>query len=172
MKRRVLGAWGQWVWVGQRIRELEKERVELLTNSQAAAVEKVRQLLMLRGIGENSAWVFVLEFFGWRQFGNRRQVAALAGLVPTPYQSGSTERDQGISKAGNRHIRAMVIQIAWGWLRYQPESALSQWYNDRFATGGPRLRKIGIVALSRRLLIDLWRYLETGAIPEGAELKT
>jgi transposase len=171
LKRRVLGAWEQWVWVGERIRRLEKEREEVLKSSPAAAVEQVRQLLLLRAIGESSAWVFVMEFFAWRQFRNRRQVGGLAGFTPAPYQSGSTEREQGISKAGNRAVRSMAIQIAWAWLRYQPESALSRWYTERFAHGGKRVRKIGIVALARRLLIELWRYLETGAIPEGAVLK-
>lgn len=171
LKRRIQGAWEQWQWTGEHIRRLEREREDLLRSSDAPAVEKVRQLLLLRGIGNNSAWLFVLEFFGWRQFKNRREVGALAGLVSTPYQSGSTEREQGISKAGNRHLRAMAIQIAWGWLRYQPASALSLWYQERFAHGGARMRKIGIVALARRLLIDLWRYLETGALPAGAAVK-
>jgi len=95
----------------------------------------------------------------------------LAGLTPTPYQSGDEAQERGISKAGNRHIRSMAIQIAWAWLRYQPQSKLSRWYQGRFGAGSRRLRKIGIVALARKLLVDLWRFLETGVIPEGAELK-
>ena len=98
-------------------------------------------------------------------------LAALAGLTPMPYASGDSYREQGISKAGNRRIRTMMIQIAWGWLRYQPHSALSIWFNTRFAQGGKRMRRIGIVALARRLLIALWRYLKSGAMPEGAHLK-
>ena len=103
---------------------------------------------------------------------NRKEVGALSGLTPTPSQSGSSYREQGIGKSGNRYIRAMAIEIAWGWLRYQPESELTRWYQERFAQGGSRMRRIGIVALARKLLIQLWRYLETGEIPEGATLKT
>ncbi len=116
--------------------------------------------------------MFVMEFFGWRQFRTGKEVGALSGLTPTPYQSGSSYREQGMSKAGNRHVRAMAIEIAWGWLRYQPESELTRWYEERFGRGSSRVRRIGIVALARRLLVELWRYLETGAIPKGAVLKT
>ena len=131
----------------------------------------VRRLLRLRGIGENSAWLLVMEFFAWRQFRNRREVGALAGLTPTPHQSGDDGQERGISKSGNVPVRAMMIEIAWGWLRFQPESELSQWYEERFGQGSKRLRKIGIVALARKLLIALWRYLEYGEIPAGARLK-
>ena len=93
------------------------------------------------------------------------------GLVPTPYDSGQSNREQGISKAGNRRVRALLVELAWAWLRYQPQSALACWYARRFAHGGTRLRRIGIVALARRLLIALWHYLEHGVIPEGAKLK-
>ena len=96
----------------------------------------------------------------------------MSRATATPYQSGSSTREQGMSKAGNRHIRAMAVEIAWGWLRYQPDSALTRWYQERFVAGSSRVRRIGIVALARRLLVELWRYLETGAIPEGAVLKT
>ena len=106
-----------------------------------------------------------------REFRNRREVGALAGLVPTPHQSGDEAWERGISKAGNRYIRSMAIQIAWAWLRWQPQSKLSRWYEERFGNGSPRLRRIGIVALARKLLVDLWRYLEDGVVPEGAELK-
>src|SRR5574341_1031144 len=153
------------------IQQLEGERAEQLRRGTAPAVELVRRLLRLRGIGTNSAWLYVMEFFGWRQFRNRREVGGLAGLSPTPYQSGELSREQGIAKAGNRYIRAMAIEIAWGWLRFQPESALSRWYQERFGQGSSRIRRIGIVALARRLLVELWRYLETGAVPAGAVLK-
>ena len=96
----------------------------------------------------------------------------LAGSAPIPFQSGDEAREQGISKEGNTFVRSMAIQIAWGWLRYQPESKLICWYQKHFGRGSRRLHKIGIVALARRLLIDLWRYLETGLVPEGAELIT
>jgi len=152
----------------QQIRELEHSRVEAVRTSSTPAVEQVRQLLRLKAIGMNSAWVYVMEFFSWRNFHNRREVGSLAGLTPTPYRSGESAHEQGISKAGNRRIRAMAIEIAWVWLRYQPDSQLSIWYRERFAKGNSRVRRIGIVALARRLLIALWQYLETGVIPAGA----
>jgi len=158
--------------VNQHIRDLETQRTEHLRTSECPSVAQVRQLMRLKGIGVNSAWLFVMEFFSWRDFRNRREVGALAGLTATPYRSGASGREQGISKAGNSHIRAMSIEIAWSWLRYQPDSQLSRWYQKRFGQGNRRLRRIGIVALARRLLIELWRYLETGTLPEGASLKT
>jgi len=158
-------------FVAQQIKELEAERKELIRTSTDPSVEKVRQLLRLRGIGDNSAWLYVMEFFGWRSFRNRREVGALAGLTPTPHQSGDESREQGISKAGNRPVRAMAIEIAWGWLRHQPHSDLSRWFQQRFGHGSKRMRKIGIVALARKLLVALWRYLEYGEIPAGAQLK-
>jgi len=154
------------------IERLEAERRELLREGDDPVLEKVRQLNLLRGIGTNSAWLYGMELFGWRQFRNRKEIGAIVGLAPTPHASGMQEREQGMSKAGNRHVRAMAIEIAWGWLRFQPRSELSQWYQRRFGSGSTRLRKIGIVALARKLLIALWRYLETGVVPEGAELKT
>jgi transposase len=158
--------------LNRQIEQLEARRRECIRkDAKDPAVQKVTQLLRLQGIGSNSAWLYVMEFFGWRRFRNRRELGALAGLTPTPHQSGDTHREQGIAKAGNRHIRAMAIEIAWGWLRFQPESELSRWYQARFGHGSSRLRRIGIVALARKLLIALWRYLETGVVPEGAQLK-
>jgi transposase len=160
-----------WQFVNRHIQELEAERAEMLRTSTDPSVEQVRQLLRLRAIGENSAWLFVMEFFGWRAFRNRREVGSLAGLTPTPYQSGDETREQGISKAGNRSMRAMAVEIAWSWLRHQPQSELSRWYQRRFAHGSKRVRKIGIVALARKLLVAMWRYLAFGEIPTGAQLK-
>jgi transposase len=158
----------------EQIRELEKQRQEqVMAESPSAAMEQVKQLVLLKGIGMTSAWLFVREFFGWRKFRNRREVASLAGLVPLPYQSGeSIHQDQGISKAGNRRLRTMIIEIAWMWLRFQPRSRLSLWFEERYGPGSKRSRRVGIVGLARKLLIELWRYLETGAIPEGAVLKS
>jgi transposase len=119
----------------------------------------------------NGAWLFVMEFFSWRDFRNRREVGGLSGVVPSPYLSEEVSRERRITKAGNRRVRTMAIQIAWAWLRFQPQSELSRWYAERFGEGSKRVRKIGIVALARRLLVELWRYLETGVLPEGAELK-
>jgi transposase len=156
--------------VEDQISTLVKEKVQRLKDENARMAQ-VAQLLRLPGIGPVSSWTFVMEFFGWRRFRNRREVAALAGLTPTPYDSGKRLREQGISKAGNRRVRTLAIEIAWAWLRYQPQSKLSMWFLERFATGGSRMRRIGIVALARRLLIDLWRFLEYGVVPEGAQVK-
>jgi len=153
------------------IHDLERVRRAMLRESRDDAVALVRRLLQLRGIGHNAAWLYVMELFAWRGFRNRRQVGASTGLVGTPYKSGTVDHEQGISKAGNKRVRTMAVQIAWGWLTYQRESALTQWYNRRFAHGGPRARKIGIVAVARRLVIDLWRYLDAGVIPDGAVFK-
>lgn len=157
--------------VEEQRRALEKTRKRRLGQADSARLQGVVQLMGLRAIGPNCAWLLVMEFFAWRGFRNRRELGACAGLTGTPYDSGSSKRDQGISKAGNRRVRAMMIEIAWLWLRYQPNSKLSRWFCERFAGGGARMRRVGIVALARRLLVALWRYLEEGMLPEGAELK-
>jgi len=153
-------------FVEEQIETLEAERLDIVRHSTRADVEMVRQMMRLKGIGVASAWVFVMEFFAWRCFRNRREVGFLAGLTPTPYQSGDSSREQGISKEGNTLVHSMVIQIAWGWLQHQPESQLSRWYQERYGKGSFSLCKIGIVALARRMLVDLWCYLETGWVPE------
>lgn len=163
--------WEQVLLLRQRIRALEAERRRLLGEGKDEGSRCARKLLRLGAIGPTAAWLFALEFFAWRKFDNRRQIGALAGLTPTPYRSGRSGYEQGISKAGNRWIRGLAIEIAWGWLRYQPQSQLSQWYQERFGRGGTRLRKIGIVALARKLLIELWKYLESQTPPAGAVLK-
>ena len=154
-----------------RIRALKHERRALLRVTDDPAIARVRQLNQLRGIGIDSAWLYVMEFFGWRQFRNRRHVGGLAGLTDTHYQSGDLQHEQGISKAGNRWVRALAINTAWAWLRFQPKSQLARWYRKKFGTGNSRIRKIGIVALARKLLIALWRYLDQGLLPEGAVLR-
>jgi transposase len=158
--------------VEDQIRELEKERRDLLQTSRATSVEKARLMAQLCGVGTRSSWMFAMELFGWRQYRNRREVAGSVGLTPTPYQSGDSPREQGISKAGNPRVRTMLVEIAWSWLRYQPQSKLSLWYQRRFGPGNARQRRVGIVALARRLLIDLWRLVEFGVVPEGARFKT
>jgi len=156
--------------VVEQLRVLEAERAQSLIQADPAR-EKTVKLLELVSIGPTSAWVLAREVF-WRTLRNRREVAHCAGLAPMPYASGESAHEQGISKAGNRRVRVLTVQLAWCWLRYQPQSALAQWFNVRFAGGGSRIRRIGIVALARRLLIALWRYVEYGVIPEGATLKT
>jgi transposase len=183
--------WQRW-WTGHandlapRVRaEIERESERLLLVKQqmdtieaaqrqavaAGSEPQVARLARLRGIGMSSGWVLAKELFGWRRFRNRREVAGCLGLTPSPYDSGESETEQGISKAGNRRARTLMVELAWSWLRYQPQSELSKWFNRRFAGGGKRMRRIGIVALARRLAIALWRYLEHGLIPDGAQLK-
>jgi transposase len=138
----------------------------------ASSVGKVRrQLERLKAMGPKTSRVLAAEVFAWREFKNGREVGAMAGLTPTPSQSGDVHREQGISKAGNRRVRWVMIEFAWMWLRWQPDSVLSQWFRRRFAHGSRRMRRIGIVALARKLLIALWRYVDTGALPDGAVLK-
>jgi transposase len=156
--------------VNKHLKELEDSMEELLKNSSEQVYQQIMQLKRLKGIGDVSSWMLIMEWFGWRRFNNRREVGAAAGLVGTPYSSGDSEKELGISKAGNHRIRALMIELSWLWLRYQPHSELSKWFYKRFEHGA-RLRKIGIVALARKLLIALWRYVETGELPEGAELK-
>jgi transposase len=170
MKVRLVRVHDRLRMVEEQISTLVKEKTQRL-QEENARMAQVAQLLRLPGIGPVSSWTFVMEFFGWRRFRNRREVAALAGLTPTPYDSGSRLREQGISKAGNRRVRTLAIEIAWAWLRFQPRSKLSRWFLERFADGGSRRRRIGIVALARRLLIDLWRFLEYGVVPEGAQIR-
>jgi transposase len=157
--------------VEEQMGNLRKEREARVRSADTLSMRKVAQLRTLYGIGVTSSWDFVMEMFGWREFRNRREVGAFAGLTPTPYDSGGSQCEQGISKAGRGRVRALNIQIAWGWLRFQPQSKLSLWYMERFAGGGSRMRRIGIVAVARKLLIDLWRYLEYGLVPEGARLR-
>jgi len=171
LRARLAREWERVAFYTELIETLEAERRELFRHSPDPAIAKARQMNLLRGIGMNSAWLYAMELFGWRELRNRKEVGAIVGLAPTPHDSGQSERERGMSKAGNRHVRAMAIEIAWGWLRFQPNSELSKWYQRRFGSGSKRVRKIGIVALARKLMIDLWRFLETGVVPAGAELK-
>jgi len=132
--------------------------------------EKVARLAQLGGIGTELASVLVREAL-YRPFANRKEVAAYAGLTPSPYASGDRYRDQGISKTGNPLLRKAMIELAWLWLRYQPDSRLARWFAERVGTVRGRIRKIAAVALARKLLVALWRYLTTGLVPEGARLK-
>jgi transposase len=171
LHQRLLREFARMQQLNGHIRHLENERGRHLRDDQQdAGIGQMRKLLQLRGIGPNMAWLAVREVFGWRQIKNRRELASLAGLTPTPYSSGQESRDQGISKAGNRRLRAMLIEIAWRWLIFQPQSTLSKWFWQRFGHGSKRLRRIGIVAVARKLLVALWKYLQTGLPPEGAEL--
>jgi transposase len=130
-----------------------------------------RRLELLKAMGPKTSRIISAEVFAWRKFAKAKEVGGMSGLTPTPSQSGDQHREQGISKAGNRRVRWVMIEFAWLWLRWQPDSELSRWYRERFARGSRRMRRIGIVALARKLLIALWRYVETGQIPAGAVLK-
>jgi len=140
------------------------------TRSQPAP-PAVAALQRLCGVGDAGAWTLGVEVLSGRTFRNRREAGSLLGVTPTPYASGTQRREQGISKVGPPALRALPVQLAWQWLRYQPRSPLTQWYQTRFAGGGPRARRIGIVALARKLWIALWRYVTQGVIPDGAVLK-
>jgi transposase len=176
LKDRIGREWDHLVFLKEQILTLTRERQKALNQKEPSNehpdMEKIRQLQKLRAIGPVGAWVLTREFFGWRDFKNRRQVGSLAGLTSSHYQSGDKDVDQGISKAGIVPVRQIAVELAWGWIRYQPKSKLTRWYNERFAKSGKKARKIGVVAVARRLLIELWRYLNTGVLPEGAELKT
>jgi len=168
LHQRLLREFARWQLINRQIDDRERERSAKIRDDKTPQIEKVRRLMNLKGVGQNGAWLLVYEFFGWRQFKNRRELGSLAGLTPTPYDSGESRREQGISKAGNRRVRWMMMELAWGWLRYQPASELSRWYQKRFAQGNTRLRKVGIVALARKLLVALWKYVEGGEEPLGA----
>ena len=154
--------------VKQQIRTLETARREELAAGKQPLVTQLDAVARHWTAGRLGA---VKELFGWRRFANRRELAGCLGLVPTPYASGDSQIDQGISKAGNRRARALLVELAWKWLSLQPTSALTEWFNRRFAAAGKRMRRVGIVALARRLAIALWRYLQNGEIPAGATLK-
>jgi transposase len=157
--------------IEEQMAAVKAARARLRVDPATATGRAVQALQQVRAIGAGGAWVLATEIFGWREIRNGRELGALVGLAPALYQSGATHRDRGITRAGNAHVRRMMVQLAWGWLRWQPDSVLAQWYQRRFATGGSRQRRIGIVALARKLLIALWRYVDQAIVPEGARLK-
>jgi transposase len=170
LKRELNRLHAQYELFESQLQELRRAyAAELTVNTPVA--EKRRRLESLKSLGPKTSRVLSAEMLSWRSFANTKQVGAFAGLTPTPSQSGDSATEQGISKAGNRRVRRVMIELAWLWLRWQPDSELSRWFNRRFAHGSKRLRRIGIVALARKLLIALWRYVEEGVIPAGAVLK-
>lgn len=155
----------------KQIKTSQRQKLKVKTEQlgpKDAYLKHVKALMRLRGLGESS-WVLVVEFFGWRKFSSGKEVGSLSGLTGTPYSSGGINRDQGISKAGNRRVRALMVELAWCWIRYQPHSKLAKWFEEKYGGGNSRSRRSGIVAVARKLLVELWRYLETGEVPEGAE---
>ena len=153
------------------IHEMEAERAKALAaKGDDAMTRKIADLQRIRGIGANFSTVLAREVL-YRSFANRRQLASYVGIAPMPYQSGGMDRDRSISRAGNPRARTTLIQLAWLWLRYQPGSALSNWFRGRVGTLQGRTRRIAIVAMARKLLIALWQYVETGVLPDGVELR-
>jgi transposase len=160
--------WERLELVQQQLGRLEKTLLQQLPKP---VQQTIAALARLQGVGWVGAMRLVLELF-WRDFANRRQVGACVGLVPQPYDSGSSHVDQGISKQGNARVRSLLIEMAWFWVRYQPQSELAQWFARRTSGAGKRGKRIAIVAVARRLAIALWRYVRDGIIPPGAKLKT
>jgi transposase len=168
VQARLLRAEAHLTMLAGQLAELDVQQETAVTT--AAPTSALRQLVQLKGVAPTSASVLLDEGLVWRAFRNRRQIGGLLGFAPTPYDSGESTQEQGISRAGNKRLQRISIQLAWNWVRWQPESALTQWYRARFGTG-KRARRIGIVAVARRLLIALWRYVTTGVVPPGALLK-
>ena len=182
-------------FVEQQIKTIEQEQRQALRRSDHPSVTMARALMRLKSIHINTAWPLTMELFSWRHFQNGGEIGGLVGLEPVPHQSGGTSREQGMSKCGNARLRSLAVEFAcrlapacrrlkvprglsgvsryerWQWLIHQPDSELSCWYEKRFGNGSRRVRKIGFVALARKLLVALWRHLETGEIPKGAALK-
>ena len=146
------------------------DRSQMATVQQAESTSPLARLVQLKGVATTSASVLLDEGVVWRAFQNRRQVGGLLGFAPAKYDSGESTRDQGISRAGNKRLQSVMVQLAWGWVHWQRQSALTRWYQERFSRG-KRARRVGIVALARRLLIALWRYATAGVLPAGAVLK-
>jgi len=169
--------WEQYRLVESQIKDLSQRQREALRNARRGdpcatpAQLKAARLTELRGIGDIGAYVLTTEFFGWRTFNNRKEVGALAGLTGTPFQSGGPGRDQGISKAGNPRVRRLMVELAWLWLRYQPHSRTTRWFYDHVGKAGSRGKRKAIVAVARKLLVELWHFVEHGVIPQGAVLK-
>jgi transposase len=168
LQRRLLQEFAVWEALHSQVREAANEQERRLRDGTEPHLDQVRRLMGLRAVGVRTAWVLVAELFAWRGIRNGKELGSLAGLTPVPYQSGQADREQGISKAGNKHVRGLIVEAAWLWLRWQPGSDLSRWYARRFGAGGRRARKVGIVALARKLLVALWRYVDRGELPAGA----
>jgi transposase len=184
LQERLMREWQRMMAATAQLKLIELRQRELLkrASQEPAAVkaefgasvleclEKANKLRQLRGI-DLMAFALSFEFFGWRKFRNRRQVGGLAGLCGTPYNSGDSVHEQGISKSGNKRVRTIAVELAWCWLMYQPQSKHSEWYRAKYGGHGGAARKQGSVALARKLLVDWWRYLDQDIMPAGAVLK-
>jgi transposase len=171
LKEQLRMEWERLELVERQLRQIDKAIDKEVKEQETPVARIMARLMLLVGLGPSFSGVLASEFFAWRKFTNTRQVGSLAGMTGTPYSSGEISREQGINKAGNWRVRRIMIELAWVWLRYQPDSHLSKWFAQRFAKKGKRQRRIGIVALGRKLLVALWRYVDFGVIPEGAILR-
>lgn len=169
VQERVARAEARRTVIADQIAALDAEQQAVIAT--AAVDSPAWRLVQLKGVAAATASILLEEGLVWRGFHNRRQVGGILGFAPTLHQSGDLAREQGISRAGIAPLQALSIQLAWNWIRWQPSSALTQWFESRFAHGGKRARRIGIVAVARRVLILLWRYVTTGVVPAGAQLK-
>jgi transposase len=162
--------------ITRQIKKLEQRQREVLRKARQGvpeatpAQQKAATVSRLRGVGDVGAYVLATEFFGWRTFNNRKEVGALAGLTGTPHQSGGPGREQGISKAGNPRVRTLMVELSWLWLRFQPKSRTTLWFHEHVGKAGSRGKRKAIVAVARKLLVELWHFVEHGVVPEGAVL--
>jgi transposase len=168
LQTRIAHATARLAMVDEQIATLEASQTA--TVRQAEPASALARLVQLKGVATTSASVLLDEGLEWRAFQNRRQIGGLLGFAPAKYDSGESQRDLGISRAGNRRLQSVMVQLAWGWVHWQRHSALTHWYLERFGRGR-RARRVGIVALARKLLIALWRYATTGVLPAGALVK-
>lgn len=177
LRKAVRMLWDQFALLTRQIKTLEQRQRQLLREARAgsatstSAQRKGAKLSQLCGVGDIGGYTLSVEFFAWREFKNRGEVGALAGLTGTPFQSGDSGRDQGISKAGNPRVRTLMVELAWLWLRWQPDSRTTRWFHDHVGKAGSRSKRKAIVAVARKLLVDLWHFVEHDVIPEGAVLK-
>jgi transposase len=168
VQARIARATARLTMVAEQIATIETEQAqEMRAAAPDSAAMRLRQV---KGLGVTSVSVLLDEGLVWREFKNRRQLGGLLGFAPVKFESGELSRDQGISRAGNDRLQSTMVQLAWGWVQWQPQSALTQWYLARFGIG-KRTRKVGIVALARKLFIALWRYATAGIVPTGAILR-
>jgi len=163
----------QRLWLTEeQLKAIEQQQAAGLAEGGTVALKKAAKLYQLKAVGPQSSWLLSHECFAWRTFQNRKKVGAFAGLTGTPYDSGETLREQGISKAGSGRVRTTMIELAWSWVRWQPNSALTHWFVDHYVRGGTsRSKRKGIVALARKLLVAFWKYVEQDIVPEGALLR-
>jgi len=169
--------WDRYVLITRQIKDLEQRQRQMLREARADSPEstvaqrKAARLGQLCGVGDIGSYLLATEFFGWREFKNRGEVGALAGLTGTPFNSGDSSRDQGISKAGNPRVRTLMVELAWLWLRWQPGSRTTRWFHDHVGKAGSRSKRKAIVAVARKLLVEFWHFVEHDVIPEGAAMK-